>query len=75
MKTPEQKYNNDPQYRACVDMMEKMIHDAMFTPSEMREMAMLASTHFEMCRTQSYMRLWSQRYDSWLTRSETERKS
>jgi len=48
MKTIKSKYQNDPQYAACVRMMESMMHNNQFTPSEMREMAVLASINYEM---------------------------
>jgi len=47
MKTPEEKYNNDGFYRQCVDMLENLIGQAKSTPSEVREMAMLACLHYE----------------------------
>ena len=48
MKTPEEKYNHDPQYRQIVDLFENMLHQANFTPSEIREMAMFACIRYEM---------------------------
>lgn len=48
MKSPKERYENDAAYRNCVDMMEHMMHTAQFTPSEMREMAVIASIHHEM---------------------------
>ena len=48
MKSPAEKYAHDPQYRHLVDMMESVMHRADFTPSEMREAAMLASINYEM---------------------------
>lgn len=50
MKTPEQKYRDDPMYRHLVDMLEAQIHAANYTPSEMREAVILASINYEMRR-------------------------
>ncbi len=47
MKTPREKYQNDPNYHTCVSHMVQMIERAHFTPSEMREMAVLACTIYE----------------------------
>ena len=48
MKTPQEKYENDAPYTHLVDTIEKLIHNAQFTPSEVREAAILACIHFEM---------------------------
>lgn len=54
MNTPECRYMNDAMYRATVDMMEGLIHEAQFTPSEIREMAVLAAIHYELNRVRPY---------------------
>jgi len=54
MRTPRQKYDNDPRYHNMVDTLEKMLHEAYFTPSEVREMAMLACINFEFRKPRRY---------------------
>lgn len=50
MKTPTARYRNDVHYRHLVDRLEAMIEEAQFTPSEIREAAILACTNYEMRR-------------------------
>jgi hypothetical protein len=46
--TPKEKYHRDPNYRSLVDTMVQMIRKCEYTPSELREAAILASTIYEM---------------------------
>ena len=48
MKTPKEKYMNDPEYNHLVTMLEQLIERAHFTPSEIREACMLACINYEM---------------------------
>jgi hypothetical protein len=48
VKSPKEKYMNDPEYHNLVSMLEQMIEQARFTPSELREACMLASINYEM---------------------------
>jgi len=48
MKTPKEKYMNDPEYNRLVNMLENLIAQAQFTPSELREACVLASINYEM---------------------------
>lgn len=48
MKSPREKYLNDPEYHQLVRMLEDFIERAQFTPSELREAAVLASINYEM---------------------------
>ena len=50
MKTPNEKYENDQSYRQLVDMLTALIHQAEFTPSEIREACMLACIRHEQYR-------------------------
>lgn len=50
MKTPEEKYLHDPQYAWLVESLVSLIRQAQFTPSEVREAAMLACIKYEMQR-------------------------
>ncbi len=48
MKSPREKYMNDPEYHELVNVLENFIERAQFTPSELREAAVLASINYEM---------------------------
>lgn len=48
MKTPREKYMNDPEYHNLVNMLESFIERAHFSPSEMREACVLACINYEM---------------------------
>jgi len=50
MISPDEKYRRDTQYRMLVDAMEAMIHQAQFTPSEIREAAIYAAIRYERTR-------------------------
>lgn len=55
MKTPKEKYMNDPEYHHFVRMIEGLIEQARFTPSEIREMCMLACINYEMRHVREHM--------------------
>jgi hypothetical protein len=55
MKTPKEKYMNDPQYHELVSVLESFIERAQFTPSELREAAVLASINYEMRHVRSHV--------------------
>jgi len=40
---PEDRYQRDPMFRTLVDMMEQQIHLGNYTPTELREAAILAA--------------------------------
>jgi len=48
MKTPQEKFENDPEYRYLVQMFEALIHEARFTPSEIRQAALFACCRYEL---------------------------
>lgn len=54
MKTPKEKYLNDSEYRHLVDMMESLIEQARFTPSELREASILACINYEMSHVRDF---------------------
>lgn len=47
MKTPREKYQHDPNYRVLVDTLCAHIHACNFTPSEIRQAALLACILYE----------------------------
>lgn len=54
MKTPKERYYNDPHFAALVNMMVAHIEKCDYTPSEMREAAILASIIHEQMRIKPY---------------------
>lgn len=51
---PYQRYQDDPQYHALVDTIHGLISRCDFTPSEVRQAAVLACIHFEASRIQKH---------------------
>jgi len=47
MMTVEERFNSDPEFHTLIVMMYRMIEDARFTPSEMREALIFAFTLYE----------------------------
>ena len=47
MKTPRERYQNDNHFRVLVDLMVAHIDQCKYTPSEMREAAIMASIIYE----------------------------
>ena len=54
MDTPRAKYQRDPAYKRLVDMLEHFMHNAEYSPREIREAAMLACINHEMYAIRSY---------------------
>lgn len=46
-RTPDARYRVDIKFRQLVDMMEAHMHSCDFTPTEMREAALLAAINYE----------------------------
>jgi hypothetical protein len=55
MKTPAEKYENDIHYHGLVDYMVSIIHQAQFTPSEIREAAIFACIKYEESKVRAIM--------------------
>jgi len=47
MKSPRERYHNDLMFHQLVDLMTSHIMQAKYTPSEMRDAALLASILYE----------------------------
>lgn len=46
--SPTARYHRDAMFRALVDTLELHIEQARYTPTELREAALLAAIHYEM---------------------------
>ena len=54
LDSPRLRYSTDAQYKSLVDMLEAMIHQCHYSPSEVREAAILACINYEMHTIRSY---------------------
>lgn len=45
--TPQERYERDPQFRTLVDTLHAAIQRCQYTPTEIREAAMLAAIHYD----------------------------
>ena len=48
MKTPTERFQNDSYFATLVNTLESFIWQAKYTPSELRDAAVLAAIHYEM---------------------------
>lgn len=48
--TPRERYQRDVEFRSLVDLFEHFIHQARYTPTEIREAALLAAVNVELRR-------------------------
>jgi hypothetical protein len=46
--TPAHRYQRDPAFKQLVDAMTRSIQSCQFSPSELREAAVLAAVHYEL---------------------------
>jgi hypothetical protein len=46
--SPADRYKDDPVFRQLVDVIQMVLHDAVMTPTEVREAAVLACCQYEM---------------------------
>lgn len=81
MKTPKEKYYHDPHYRAFVDTLVSYIHQAKYTPSEVREAAILAciiyeenNIHKHLIKDFSRVDLVLKELETWLEKNITTNK-
>ena len=75
MKTPEEKYAGDSKYRHFVDLIENLIHNADFTPSELREMVIYACIRDEMREKLEKLHKWLSSPEGIKTIRENREKS
>ena len=52
--TPEFRYRTDVKFKQLVDLLTHFVFKAEFTPSEVREAALLACIHYEHVRLRDY---------------------
>lgn len=55
--TVEERYARDPHFRGLVDILEHQIRLANYTPTEIREAAMLAQIHYESTRIDRHIHI------------------
>ena len=69
MKSPKERYESDPQFHALVNIMISYIQQAQFTPTEMREAAVLASIIYEQHNIR-HPWIMSKELEKWLNSGE-----
>jgi len=77
MMSPRERYLNDAQFRALVDVMLFQIEQANFTPTEIREAAMLAAIIYSQTHVTRYFVPIPHELRDWMEdeRSSHERKT
>lgn len=71
--SPRERYFSDPEFNKLVDMMVNSIHSCHYTPSELREAAILASIIYQESQPPSLI-LQDVRISNWLNRAVQESK-